>query len=176
MSRVVRKPSFCICETKDAAVQRLCFRYTDSTIPLLPKSEISSLCPSSVAVQPDLYKTWSETPKTGFLTTRPNYSKLRREAFSHNARSKGYNHGGMTVIRRMKSLVCVSIDTMCVFVPSVLNWKGKNGEVSVGLIILYKFSAKCRLLLCRSFQMISTLNDDNYMYIKPMIEACRRGI
>ena len=26
-----------------AADQRLCFRYTDSTIPLLPKSEISSL-------------------------------------------------------------------------------------------------------------------------------------
>ena len=46
-----RKPAFCICENKDAdqlrrncaADQRLCFRYTDSTIPLLPKSEISSL-------------------------------------------------------------------------------------------------------------------------------------
>ena len=51
MSRVMRKPTFCICENKDAdqlrgnreADQRLCFRYTDSTIPLLPKSEISSL-------------------------------------------------------------------------------------------------------------------------------------
>ena len=51
MSRVVRKPAFCICENKDAdqlrgnreADQRLCFRYTDSTIPLLPKYEISSL-------------------------------------------------------------------------------------------------------------------------------------
>ena len=51
MSRVVRKPAFCICENKDAdqlrsdreADQRLCFRYTDRTIPLLPKSEISSL-------------------------------------------------------------------------------------------------------------------------------------
>ena len=46
MSRVVRKPAFCICENKDAdqlCDQRLCFRYTDSTIPLLPKSEISSL-------------------------------------------------------------------------------------------------------------------------------------
>ena len=50
MSHVVRKPDFCICENKDAdqlrgnreADQRLCFRYTDSTIPLLPKSEISS--------------------------------------------------------------------------------------------------------------------------------------
>ena len=52
------------------ADQRLCFRYSDSTIPLLPKSEIPSLQPSSVAVQPGLCGTWSETPKTGFLTTR----------------------------------------------------------------------------------------------------------
>ena len=51
MSRVVRKPAFCICENKDAdqlrgnreADQRLCFRYTDSTISLLPKSEIPRL-------------------------------------------------------------------------------------------------------------------------------------
>ena len=72
------KPAFCICENKDAdqlrgnreADQRLCFRYTDSTIPLLPKSEISSLLSSSVAVQPGLCRTWSDTPKTGFLTTR----------------------------------------------------------------------------------------------------------
>ena len=62
MSLVMRKPAFCICENKDAdqlrgnreADQRLCFRYTDSTIPLLPKSEISSLRSSSVAVQPGL--------------------------------------------------------------------------------------------------------------------------
>ena len=74
----MRKPAFCICENKDAdqlrgnreADQRLCFRYTDSTIPLLPKSEISSLLPSSVVVQPGLCGTWSGTPKTGFLRTR----------------------------------------------------------------------------------------------------------
>ena len=50
-SRDVRKPDFCICENKDAdqlhgnreADQHLCFRYTDSTIPLLSKSEISNL-------------------------------------------------------------------------------------------------------------------------------------
>ena len=59
----MRKP-----ENREAD-QRLCFRYMDSTIPLLPKSEISSLYPSSVAVQPGLCLTWSETPKTGFLTT-----------------------------------------------------------------------------------------------------------
>ena len=78
LSRVVRKRAFCICENKDAdqlrgnreADQRLCFCFTDSTVPLLPKSEISSLWPSSVAVQPGLCRTWLETPKTGFLTTR----------------------------------------------------------------------------------------------------------
>ena len=51
LSRVVRKPAFCICENKDAdqlrrnreADQRLCFRHMDSAIPLLSKSEISSL-------------------------------------------------------------------------------------------------------------------------------------
>ena len=77
-SLVVRKPDFCICENKDAdqlrgnreADQRLCFRYTDSTIPLLPKSEISNLQPSSMAVQSGLCGTMSNTPKTGFLTTR----------------------------------------------------------------------------------------------------------
>ena len=74
----MRKPAFCICENKDAdqlrgnreADQRLCFGYKENTIPLLPKSEISSLWLSPVAVQTGLCGTWSETPKTGFLTTR----------------------------------------------------------------------------------------------------------
>ena len=69
VSRVMRKPTFCICENKDAdqlrgnreADQRLCFRYIDSKIPLLFKSEISRLEPSSVAVQPGLCRTRSET-------------------------------------------------------------------------------------------------------------------
>ena len=60
MSLVLRKPAFCICENKDAdqlrgdreADQRLCFRYTDSTIPLLPIPEISSLYAFSVTAQP----------------------------------------------------------------------------------------------------------------------------
>ena len=70
----MRKPAFCICENKDAdqlcgnreADQRLCVRYMDSTIPLLSKSEISSLKPSSVAVQPGLCQTWSEIPEDRF--------------------------------------------------------------------------------------------------------------
>ena len=49
MSHLMGKPTVCIGENKDAdqlrgnreADQRLCFRYLDSTIPLL-KSEISS--------------------------------------------------------------------------------------------------------------------------------------
>ena len=77
MSLVMRKPAFCICENKDAdqlrgnreADQHLCFRYIDSTILLLSKSDIISFKPSSVAVQPGLCRSWSETPKTGFLTT-----------------------------------------------------------------------------------------------------------
>ena len=48
MSRLMGKPTICIGENKDAdqlnreADQRLCFRYLDSTIPLLLKSEISN--------------------------------------------------------------------------------------------------------------------------------------
>ena len=50
MSRLMGKPTICICENKDAdqlrgnreADQRLCFRYSDGIIPLLLKSEISS--------------------------------------------------------------------------------------------------------------------------------------
>ena len=44
LSRVIRKPTFCICENEGAdqlrgnreADLRLCCRYTDSSIPLLP--------------------------------------------------------------------------------------------------------------------------------------------
>ena len=51
IGRVMKNPTFCICENKGAdqlcrnceADQRLCFRDTDSTVPLLSKSKISSL-------------------------------------------------------------------------------------------------------------------------------------
>ena len=70
------KPTICIGENKDAdqlrgnreADQRLCFRYTDSTIPLLSKSKISSLWPSSVLVEPGLCRTCSENHIVGFPT------------------------------------------------------------------------------------------------------------
>ena len=84
INHVMRKPDFCIYENKDAdqlcgnpeADQRLCFPYIDSTIPLLPKSEISSLQPSSVGVQPGLCPTRSETPKAGFLASRLIYQQI----------------------------------------------------------------------------------------------------
>ena len=78
MSCIISKPAFCIREHKVteqlrsncAADQCLCFCFIDSTPPLLPKSEISSLYPSSVAVQSSLCPTGLETPKTGFLLMR----------------------------------------------------------------------------------------------------------
>ena len=62
------KPTICIGKNRGVdqlqsnceADQRLCFHYTDSTIPLLSKSKISSLYPSSVTVQPDLCQIWLE--------------------------------------------------------------------------------------------------------------------
>ena len=73
MSRVMRKPDFCLCEkgadqlrSNCEADQCICFHYLDSTISLLPKSEISSFYPSSVLVQLGLCQTWLETPKTAF--------------------------------------------------------------------------------------------------------------
>ena len=50
MCRLIKKPTICICENKGAyqlcrnctADQRLCFRYSDIAIALLPKSEIPS--------------------------------------------------------------------------------------------------------------------------------------
>ena len=74
----MRKPAVCLGENKGAdqlrsnceADQRLCFRYTDSTIPLLSKSKISCLESSSETVQAGLCQTWSETLKTGCLASQ----------------------------------------------------------------------------------------------------------
>ena len=69
------KPTICICENKDAdqfrsnceAEQRLCFRYSDSTIPLLLITEISNLsacfCECTARFVLDLV----ETQIAGFL-------------------------------------------------------------------------------------------------------------
>ena len=63
------KPTICLGENKDAdqlrgnreADQRLCLRYSDSTIPPLLNSKISSFKPASVAVQVGLCRTCSDT-------------------------------------------------------------------------------------------------------------------
>ena len=78
LSRIVRKPDFCMGENKDAdqlrgnreADQRLCFRYTDSTFPLLLIPKFSRSWVSSVTVQAGLCQTWSETQIVGFLMHR----------------------------------------------------------------------------------------------------------
>ena len=74
MSRVVRKPAFCIyAKTKTqisfAVAAKLISAFVFAT-QILSIYEISTLYPSCVVVQPDLSGAWSETPKTGFLTTR----------------------------------------------------------------------------------------------------------
>ena len=69
MSRLMGKPTICICENKDAdqlrgnreADQRLCFRYSDSIVPLVLKSEISRFWLFSVIVQAVLCQICSET-------------------------------------------------------------------------------------------------------------------
>ena len=69
MSHPMGKPTTGIGENKGAdqlrgnreADQRHCFRYSDSTIPLLLKSEISSFWLFSVLVQVGLCRTSSET-------------------------------------------------------------------------------------------------------------------
>ena len=94
MSRIVRKPAFCICENKDPdqlcgnreADQHLCFRFIDCTIPLLPKSKISSLYPSSMAVQSGLCGTRSKTLKTIFSQRGSNINRyLSTKAFLFQA-------------------------------------------------------------------------------------------
>ena len=93
MSPGVRKQTFCICENKDAdqlrgnleADQRLWFRYLDSTIHLLPKYKILSLCPSPVAVQPGLCQTWSESKLLVFSRRGSNLLNLNKPSGLFNS-------------------------------------------------------------------------------------------
>ena len=79
----MRKTAFYICENRlftyaktkmhadqlssnCAADQRLCFPYMESTIPLLPKSETSSLKLSSVVVQPGFVSDLVGNPEDRF--------------------------------------------------------------------------------------------------------------
>ena len=77
----MRKPTFYICENKGADQLRgtvlliSAFVFAKYIVPSLHflNLKISSLKSASVAVQPGLCRTWSETPKTGFLMTRLKY-------------------------------------------------------------------------------------------------------
>ena len=83
----MRKPAFCICENKDAdqlrgnreADQRLCFRYMDSTILLLPKSKISCLYSSSVAVQPGFVSDLVGNPEDRFSHNEAHIGQRQRQ-------------------------------------------------------------------------------------------------
>ena len=69
----MRKPAFCIYNNYAKQRRRSAaplFCCIDSAVPLLLKP-LDIFC--SVAVQPGLCRTWSETPKTGFLTSRLMY-------------------------------------------------------------------------------------------------------
>ena len=74
----MEKPDFCLCENKDAdqlcsnctADQRLCFRYTDSTIPLLLIAKTSNVCFFSETVRTALCRTGLEISKISFLASR----------------------------------------------------------------------------------------------------------
>ena len=82
----MRKPTFCMCENKDAdqlcgnreADQCLCCRYTDSTIPLLSKSEISLLaifCNCTACFVSDLF----ENPEDWFSHNEVHITVLSEE-------------------------------------------------------------------------------------------------
>ena len=74
------KPTICTGESKGADQlggnreddQRLCFRCTDSRIPLLVKYKISSIQHSSVTVQAGLCRTWSKPTLLVFSHTGSN--------------------------------------------------------------------------------------------------------
>ena len=74
----MRKPELCLCENiaadqlcgKCETDRRLSFHYSDRTVPLLVKFEISRFYPSSEAAQAGLCQTWKDTLKTGFLASR----------------------------------------------------------------------------------------------------------
>ena len=91
MSCLMGKQTICIGENKVAvqlrgdreADQRLCFRYTDSTLPLLFKNEISSFQPASVTVQASLCRACSETtllvfPRGGSFMIVSSFLQVKR--------------------------------------------------------------------------------------------------
>ena len=101
----MRKPTFCICENKDAdqlrgddreADQRLCFRYTDSAIPLL---SISDFKPLAIFCS---YTAWFELDQVG----------IPEDRFSHNE--------AHMVSEDLSYLACVDADTSLHLAQTIL--------------------------------------------------------
>ena len=59
---------------------------TDRTVSPIPISKSLSFKPSSEILQTGLCQTWSENPKTGFLTSRLNYDTCKCKVLP------GYKH------------------------------------------------------------------------------------
>ena len=80
----MRKPAFCISDNIDTdylcsnctADQRLCFHFSDTAIPRLLLSKISSCFIASVSVQAGLCQTWSETQITCFVMAGDNFQSI----------------------------------------------------------------------------------------------------
>ena len=97
LSRLVGKPTICIGENKDAdqlrgnreADQRLCFRYSDSTIPLLLKSKnfklLALFCACTGRFVSDLFR----NHMVGFSTRRLIYFDLQE----HLSRIQDFSTG-----------------------------------------------------------------------------------
>ena len=83
------------------------FCYTDSTIPLLPISKISSFEPSSVIEQASLCQTLSETPKIVFLILQLNLplvlelSDLELQCFTFSLHFLSVWHTSSTLTLRL---------------------------------------------------------------------------
>ena len=87
MSRVTRKPDFCLCENKGA--DQLRSNYTDSTLSLLIKSEISSFCAASgtghVGMLPPFYRTFTQNEDviTSNKCLKYNYPTKTQKAYTY---------------------------------------------------------------------------------------------
>ena len=114
LSRVMRKPTFCICENKEA-YQRLCFRYIDSTIPLLSKSEHFKLLAIFCGFTAWFVSDQVGNQNVGLLTTRLSFhwhctllSTLRKHAYAincdFNGRNNGDSNGKMAVVQASDSM------------------------------------------------------------------------
>ena len=76
----------------------------DSTISLLPKSKISSFWPFSETAQTGLCRTWSETPKTGFLPSRLIFNDAIFSRYLDNNLLELIPDGSLTGMNNLKRL------------------------------------------------------------------------